>query len=65
MSGRKRGVGGLFLGIGIAMIALALAGGRQTGQRVLYLTSGVLFIFAGIVRLTRSGNGDSSRGIST
>jgi hypothetical protein len=57
MNGRKRGIAGLFLGIGSAMVALAVAGTRPAGQRTLYIISGVLFIVAGIIRLRRSDSG--------
>ena len=60
MNGRKRGIAGLFLGIGSAMVALAIAGTRPAGQRALYILSGVLFIIAAIIRLRRPDSGGSA-----
>jgi hypothetical protein len=43
------------------MIALALSGNRPTGQRVLYLIAGVMFIVAAAMRLWKA-RADDARG---
>jgi hypothetical protein len=53
MNQRSRRVAGLLLGIGVAMLALAMTGARLAGQRVLYIVAGALFVIGAVILLRR------------
>jgi hypothetical protein len=65
--GKGRGITGLFVGVGVALITLGVTGTRATGQRALFVIAGAMFLIAAGMRLSKSrqGAGSSSRAQTT